>query len=90
MPTLFFLCRLRQVSKSVAHRKTLTEHRRKCFLFENMEDEELSAVVDVFQKKSIPARFVLCPCLPRAACALPASLALALVPACACACEGLM
>lgn len=38
-------------TKSVAHRRTLTQCLRKCYVFEMMEEDELAAVVDAFSKK---------------------------------------
>ena len=49
--------KVRTVTKSVAHPKSLTATLRHCFLFESMTDGELNAVVDAFKKK---VRFEIC------------------------------
>jgi hypothetical protein len=43
--------RLLVKTKSVAHRRMLTQCLRKCYVFETMEDDELAAVVDAFSKQ---------------------------------------
>lgn len=46
---------LTQKSKSLAHRKQLETYLRRCYLFESLSGEEMSAVVDAFHKKGVPA-----------------------------------
>ena len=42
-------------SKSIGHRKELEKHLRKCYIFETMVEDEMSAILDAFSQRGVIA-----------------------------------